>query len=128
MQPLGVPVILDLTRWVLRHRLLVVLGWLALTLAGGAAVTPAINAMTSDFGALPGRPGYETNEQILRTYGNGGGADPLLRSLLVPALVVLFRQWNWWLPRPLARVLLVGESPTAAHAGPAHPIRERTAR
>src|SRR5688572_994222 len=78
-------ILLRLTRWVLRHRLLVVLGWLALTAAGAAAVTPAINAMTSDFGALPGRPGYETNQQIMSTYGNGGAADPLVLVVTLPA-------------------------------------------
>ncbi len=29
----------------------------------------------------------------------------LIRALLVPAVVSLFGCWNWWLPRPLARVL-----------------------
>jgi hypothetical protein len=41
-------------------------------------------AMTSDFGALPGRPGYEPNQQILHTYGNGGAADPLVLVVTVP--------------------------------------------
>lgn len=76
--------ILALTRWVLRHRLIVVLGWLALTVAGALAVTPATNAMTDDFGALPGRPGYETNQRILRAYGNGGAADPLVLVVTLP--------------------------------------------
>lgn len=76
--------ILALTRWVLRHRLLVVLGWLVLATAGALAVTPATNAMTDDFGALPGRPGYETNQQILRAYGNGGAADPLVLVVTLP--------------------------------------------
>lgn len=76
--------ILALTRWVLRHRLLVVLGWLMLATAGALAVTPATNAMTDDFGALPGRPGYETNRSILHTYGNGGAADPLVLVVTLP--------------------------------------------
>ena len=76
--------LLRLTRWVLRHRLLVVVGWLALTGAGVAAVSPATSAMTSDFGALPGRPGYETNQQVLHTYGNGGAADPLVLVVTLP--------------------------------------------
>lgn len=76
--------LLGLTRWVLRHRLVVVLSWLTLTVAGAAGVTPAIDAMTPDFGALPGRPGYETNQQILRTYGNGGAADPLVLVVTLP--------------------------------------------
>jgi RND superfamily putative drug exporter len=31
----------------------------------------------------------------------------LIRALLVPAVVSLFGRWNWWLPRPAARVLRV---------------------
>lgn len=76
--------ILSLTRWVLRHRLLVLLSWLVLTVAGGLATTPAINAMTPDFGALPGRPGYETNEEIARTYGDGSASDPLVLVVTLP--------------------------------------------
>jgi RND superfamily putative drug exporter len=76
--------ILGLTRWVLRHRLVVLIGWLVLTAAGAVAVTPAINAMTDDFGALPGRPGYETNQQILHTYVDGGAADPLVLVVTLP--------------------------------------------
>jgi len=29
----------------------------------------------------------------------------VVRALLVPAAVALFGRWNWWLPRPVARVL-----------------------
>jgi RND superfamily putative drug exporter len=36
----------------------------------------------------------------------------LIRALLVPAVVSLFGRWNWWLPRPAARVLRVAQSPT----------------
>jgi putative drug exporter of the RND superfamily len=82
-------ILLGLTRWVLRHRLLVMLGWLVLTIAGAAGVTSAIGAMTSDFGALPGRPGYETNQQILRVYGNGGAADPLVLVVTLPGTMTV---------------------------------------
>ncbi len=34
----------------------------------------------------------------------------VIRSLLVPALVSLFGQWNWWMPAPVARVLRVQPS------------------
>jgi RND superfamily putative drug exporter len=47
-------------------------------------VTPAINAMTNDFGSLPGRPGYETNQEILNRYGDGGAADPLVLTVTLP--------------------------------------------
>ena len=36
----------------------------------------------------------------------------LIRALLVPAVISLFGRWNWWLPRPAARVLRVSQSPT----------------
>jgi RND superfamily putative drug exporter len=29
----------------------------------------------------------------------------LIRALLLPALVSLLGSWNWWLPRPVARIL-----------------------
>ena len=67
-----------LTRWVLRHKILVVLCWLGLTAAGAASAPQAIRAMSSDFGSLPGRPGYEANQEIRRLYGNGGDANPLV--------------------------------------------------
>ena len=77
--------IVRLTRWVLRNKALVLTGWLLATVAGALAVTPATEAMTPDFGALPGRPGYETNQEILRTYGHGGAADPLVLVVTLPA-------------------------------------------
>ena len=48
--------------------------WLGLTAAGAASAPRAIAAMSSDFGSLPGRPGYVANQQIRRLYGTGG--DP----------------------------------------------------
>jgi RND superfamily putative drug exporter len=36
----------------------------------------------------------------------------LIRALLVPAVVSLFGRWNWWLPRPAARVLRVRPTST----------------
>jgi RND superfamily putative drug exporter len=73
-----------LTRWVLRHKTLVVLVWLGLTAAGTALAPRAIAAMSSDFGSLPGRPGYEANQQIRGIYGNGGGANPLVLVVQLP--------------------------------------------
>jgi putative drug exporter of the RND superfamily len=29
----------------------------------------------------------------------------IVRALLVPALMRLLGDWNWWVPRPLARLL-----------------------
>jgi RND superfamily putative drug exporter len=40
----------------------------------------------------------------------------IVRSLLVPSLMAIFGRWNWWLPRPFARVVRVPPSPLA-HPG-----------
>jgi uncharacterized membrane protein YdfJ with MMPL/SSD domain len=40
----------------------------------------------------------------------------LVRLMLVPAAMVLLGRWNWWLPRPLERILPGG--PAGIHAGP----------
>jgi len=43
----------------------------------------------------------------------------LVRLLLVPAMMELMGRWNWWLPRPLARVL-----PRPSFEGAARPRAE----
>lgn len=58
---------------------------------------------------------------FLKIFATGVGAGILLdatvvRSLLVPALVSLFGEWNWWLPRWAAAVLRVPASPGPARA------------
>ena len=43
----------------------------------------------------------------------------LVRLVLVPAAMELLGKWNWWLPRPLDRILPRGlseEAPAAARA------------
>ena len=56
----------------------------------------------------------------------------VVRCLLVPATMVLLGRWNWWLPRPLDRLLprMLDHAPPAAPApmtphgdGPATPPR-----
>ena len=32
----------------------------------------------------------------------------VIRALLVPSLMRLLGRWNWWLPQPAARLLLLG--------------------
>lgn len=66
-----------LTDWVLRHRLLVVLFWLAVAAAGGATTTTTVDRLSYEF-ALPGQPAYETNVDIEERFGGGGLNDPLL--------------------------------------------------
>jgi len=64
----------------------------------------------------------QTDLKILAT-GLGAGilVDALVvRCLLVPAMVALFGRANWWLPTPLARLLLVRD-PAALPAPPPAP-------
>jgi RND superfamily putative drug exporter len=41
----------------------------------------------------------------------------VVRTLLVPALVAAMGRWNWWMPRPLARVLRIHTSTVREPAG-----------
>jgi putative drug exporter of the RND superfamily len=38
----------------------------------------------------------------------------VIRALLVPSIMAVAGRWNWWLPQPLARALLVRARPPAA--------------
>ena len=68
-----------LTRFVLRHKALVVLFWLAVTAAGIMTVGATTHRMTSNF-AMPG-PAFRTDSQIVRQYGNGGSQAPYVPVL-----------------------------------------------
>src|SRR5688572_13264955 len=47
------------------------------TLAAFAAIGPAGNALSQQFG-VPGREGFETNKELAAIYGNGGDVAPLV--------------------------------------------------
>ena len=70
--------------FVLHHRLLVVLGWLFLAIAGGAATGPTNKNLTIDF-FLPGQPGTEAAHKIISDFGNGGSSSPYLLVLTAPS-------------------------------------------
>ena len=72
-----------LARFVLRHRLLVALSWLVLLIGGGIAAGPAAGRLNFDF-SLPGQPGYQTEQQMISTFGTSS-ADTLVPVLTVPA-------------------------------------------
>ncbi len=67
---------------VLRHRVLVCLGWLVLFVGGGAAAGQLGDRLSFDF-SLPGQPGYETEVQILETYG-ASSFDTFVPMVTVP--------------------------------------------
>jgi len=72
-----------LARFVLRHRLLVGVSWLALFVAGGVAAGPVAGRLTFDF-SLPGQPGYQAERQLIATFGTST-ADTLVPVITVPA-------------------------------------------
>jgi RND superfamily putative drug exporter len=74
-------------------------------------VTSAALILFLAFAALASGP--ETDIKVL---GTGLGVGILLdativRALLVPALMSLMGKWNWWLPRPVARILRIAPAP-----------------
>jgi RND superfamily putative drug exporter len=84
----------------------------------GRLVTSAALILFFAFGALASAPGTE-----IKVLGTALGVGILIdativRALLVPALVVLFGRWNWWLPAWLARLLFVEPSPLTPKARP----------
>jgi len=75
----------SLTRWVLAHKRIVALSWLALTIAGIAASGPASDRLTNDSSA-PDKEGWETTIAIAERYDGGPNSSiPLLPVVTLPA-------------------------------------------
>jgi putative drug exporter of the RND superfamily len=72
-----------LTHRVLRHKRLVAISWILLTVVGMAAAGPASEALDQRF-SVPGREGWDTSQEILHTYGNGGESPPLVPVVSLP--------------------------------------------
>jgi RND superfamily putative drug exporter len=73
----------------------------------GKLVTSAALVLMFAFFVLSSSPGVDVKQ-----FGIGLAAGiifdaTVIRALLVPALMRLMGQWNWWLPRPAARLLFV---------------------
>ncbi|WP_137814924.1 MMPL family transporter [Gandjariella thermophila] len=71
-----------ITRFVLRHRLLVVAFWIGLAVAGALAAAPATARLTTSF-AMPG-PAFAANDAIAARY-HTGTEDPVVPVITVPA-------------------------------------------
>jgi RND superfamily putative drug exporter len=71
-----------LTRFVLRHKLVVALLWLAIAAAGVMTISGTTHRMTNSF-AMPGQA-FRVDNQIARTYGNGGSQTPYVAVLSAP--------------------------------------------
>jgi len=77
----------------------------------GRLVTSAALILFLAFASLASAP--DTDIKVLAT-GLGAGIlldATIVRAVLVPALVSLFGRWNWWMPRWLARILLIPPAP-----------------
>lgn len=72
-----------LARFVLKHRRVVMVGWLVVFLAGAVSASQISKRLELDF-SLPGQPGYETAQKIIDTYGNGGIVPPAIAVITVP--------------------------------------------
>ncbi len=72
-----------LTRFVLDHKRLVLGFWLAVTIGAFAAIGPAGSALSQQFN-VPGREGFETNEELAAIYGNGGDVAPIVPVVQLP--------------------------------------------
>src|SRR5215203_686340 len=79
----GRGVVAALTDLVLGHKRIVVALWLLVTLAAFAAVGPANDALSNEF-SIPGREGFETNEELGATYGTGGDVAPIVPVVTLP--------------------------------------------
>ncbi len=75
---------LDLTRFALTHRRLVVLAWVALTVVGALTVS-STNSHLSHSVAYAGTPGSDANEHIRQRFGLDGHEQPALAVLQLPA-------------------------------------------
>ena len=71
-----------LTRWVLRHKLLVAGFWLVVAVAGAMNAATATHRMVNSF-SLPGA-GIATDNKIVSIY-HDGGQDPLIPVVTAPA-------------------------------------------
>ncbi len=73
-----------MTRWVLGHQALVVVGWLLIAIAGGATASGTVHRLSQSY-AIPGQPGAVADAEILQHYGNGGEQEPLVPVITLPA-------------------------------------------
>jgi RND superfamily putative drug exporter len=74
----------SLTRFVLAHKRTVVIGWIALTIAGIMAAGPATDNLKSEF-SIPNKESWKTNVEIAKKYsGDRNGSTPLLPVVTLP--------------------------------------------
>ena len=73
----------SLTQWVLAHKRLVAVGWLALTLVGFYGATQVTGALDENF-TMPDSASTVTNERIVSRFDSGGATPPLVAVVTLP--------------------------------------------
>jgi RND superfamily putative drug exporter len=74
----------SITHLVLRHRRLVVLAWIVLTVVGALTVAAATSGLSHGFNT-PGTRGYDANAHIVKSLGIDGNEQPTIAVLHLPA-------------------------------------------
>jgi RND superfamily putative drug exporter len=74
----------SITHLALRHRRLVALAWITLTVVGALTVSSATSRLSHGFNT-PGTAGYDTNQHILKRFGVDGNEQPTIAVLKLPA-------------------------------------------
>ena len=74
----------SITRLALRHRRLVALAWIALTVAGVLTVSSTTGGLSHGFNT-PGTAGYDANPHIRKRFGIDGNEQPTIAVLHLPA-------------------------------------------
>ena len=74
----------SITHLALRHRRLVVLAWIALTVVGVLTVSSATGGLSHGFNT-PGTRGYDANAHIIKSLGIDGNEQPTIAVLHLPA-------------------------------------------
>ncbi len=72
-----------LTRFVLKHKLLILAIWLVLAMAGAMTATATTKRLTDSF-AMPG-PAFRTDARIQALYRHTGAEDPIVPVITLPA-------------------------------------------
>src|SRR4249919_3724175 len=72
-----------LAELVLRHRLIVVVAWALIAVAGAMVASTVSDRLTVDF-SLPGQPGDTAANKIIEAFHNGGNTSPLLVTVTMP--------------------------------------------
>jgi RND superfamily putative drug exporter len=77
----------------------------------GKLVTSAALVLCLTFFVLSTSPGTD-----IKQFGIGLSAGiifdaTVIRALLVPSLMRVLGKWNWWMPKPVAKLLLVNDAP-----------------